>query len=1210
MKELNYVLFSKKIGLVVAIMFIIIAIPASNPTLFDNSKTTLLNDDFTASGNENLAIDAIWSRNDKRIDGSVNETEWETNVNHSISLETYQVILFIENDNDNLYFGIQVDGVNATDLTILGLIFDTGNDGEFSSDGEPYFIINSAMFVYIPMLGFFQTTMNFHEPPTGCFGRLTDTSDNNTKRISIELQLTMASLKISAGDSIPFVLVLQDTKGSTFMFPTDVFNLNGWVPVHTSQINESPPVLSGSQLISTGPPYYTNTTYTFMVNYSDADNNAPDSISVVIDGIYIGMEKSNASDENYVDGCTYILETSLFEGTHNYHFTASQGIFIVRLPNVTSYSTPFINRSNDFAPELSEGRINRINGDNYTTFTYSVKYRDLDNNPPASINVTIDGIPHAMDKVYDDQINFLEGVYYSYSTRLDPGNHTYSFNCTDGIHDVDLGPYSGPTVIKGNASALFDGLVIEVETSQSVTQSSFLTKLKIEYGLLENGSYLASVYVNSFTTFLSEEYVVDPYNGTITETRYYFNPWVSQMFQAGWQDSFWIPRNVSINDTVLLTFNGVTFNATVSGETWRSFNGLNRSCWIVTTIAGDVAYYDKKTGILLQADVVDFGRTGMPGWIRTIKTNIFNFYSPSVLWFNITPQSGDATTKFNFSITINDLDGELPESVKLVINGTEISFPIPGAWETEKLEIIQGINYTLSTFLQPGYYEYYILIDDGRYSTRYPTTTNMTLNVSDTNLDPPVLSGGSAAPFRGHDENVYIFWINYTDINNNPPTFVNVTVDGTAYTMEKFNASDMNMMDGCLYLAKMNLSSGSHLYHFNASDSVFSTGYPAVGNLTIDVNDNPVSSLFTGAEAEYSSTMYGEFRVRFSENAPSIWTVQETFESGEANIEFNNNTFEVISGTGIGGSSFSGVTHLLYFLPSNATIGAQFPIYHPLFGELLYQVTDVALLEAGGRTILCWVLKSDPIIDAILYYEEGSGLLVRLEHGENSPMKIFYIELLGTNIINQYEPSLTVKQETTGTINQSVPFIFNATYTDLDDFKPMYFNLTLNGTEIDCIEEGYLSNDNWKSGVEIYIEMFLEPGYYEYHFNWSDGAFTGSYPANNSANITVLYVNDHDPELSKAAVTPNITHNYTMPLYTVEYKDLDNNPPAFVNVTIDGVNNYSCNKIDPSDSNYVDGVIYYYIGNAMDFGVHNYTFYTNDGVRENSTGLFLGPEII
>ncbi|MFX0101397.1 MAG: hypothetical protein ACFFCS_17615 [Candidatus Hodarchaeota archaeon] len=106
-----------------------------------------------------------------------------------------------------------------------------------------------------------------------------------------------------------------------------------------NETNSNSPTLDEAIVTpGTGLPNFT--VFTFSVNYTDADNNAPQFLNVQINGIPYSMYKQNPMDTNYMDGCTYIYNTTLDGGTWLYDFNCSDGVFLATSgpyagPNVT-----------------------------------------------------------------------------------------------------------------------------------------------------------------------------------------------------------------------------------------------------------------------------------------------------------------------------------------------------------------------------------------------------------------------------------------------------------------------------------------------------------------------------------------------------------------------------------------------------------------------------------------------------------------------------------------------------------------------------------------------------------------------------------------------------------------------------------------------------------------------------------------------------------
>ena len=74
------------------------------------------------------------------------------------------------------------------------------------------------------------------------------------------------------------------------------------------------------------------TNFKFTVNYSDADNNMPTSINVIINDTVYSMSKQNLGDTNYTDGVIYEYQTFLNNGTYNYYYNVTDGKYSISYP--------------------------------------------------------------------------------------------------------------------------------------------------------------------------------------------------------------------------------------------------------------------------------------------------------------------------------------------------------------------------------------------------------------------------------------------------------------------------------------------------------------------------------------------------------------------------------------------------------------------------------------------------------------------------------------------------------------------------------------------------------------------------------------------------------------------------------------------------------------------------------------------------------------
>ncbi|WP_168119557.1 glycoside hydrolase family 9 protein [Paenibacillus sp. HB172176] len=79
----------------------------------------------------------------------------------------------------------------------------------------------------------------------------------------------------------------------------------------------APTLTSGGVDNTTGD---TSTDYTFDVTYTDADNEAPFKVELLLDGVVHVMDPVNVADTDYTDGNQYTYTTKLPQGIHSYYF--------------------------------------------------------------------------------------------------------------------------------------------------------------------------------------------------------------------------------------------------------------------------------------------------------------------------------------------------------------------------------------------------------------------------------------------------------------------------------------------------------------------------------------------------------------------------------------------------------------------------------------------------------------------------------------------------------------------------------------------------------------------------------------------------------------------------------------------------------------------------------------------------------------------------
>nr|MDO8084166.1 hypothetical protein [Candidatus Sigynarchaeum springense] len=1160
-------------------------------------------DRVAESGDENYAYTALWSVADKTIDGYALASEWTLGFNKTL-METTSSVLMVENDERNIYihFTTTVESTSS----MFEVVFDTGNDGVWAQAGEPVFQFQGGRMMLLLATSFFSLGST-EAVPANCMGAQVFSGIN----MNVEMQLPLAWLEMSPGDTISCAII-WGSSGPTYMYPSNIFEISAWAPIHTVLPDSHDPTLTSPGFAPGVPPYNTNISYTFSIVYTDLDNNAPaNGITLILNGNAVAMEKQDPGDFNYIDGCTYVLTTYLPPGVSQYAFVTSKGLVVVRNPVSTDLATPDIQLVNNVAPVLSSGKVNRLNGDVFSEIVYSVIYSDADNNQPQSIEVVVDGTPHSMSRLLPGaHPNYASGVTFVYNTTLAPGSHEFYFTCDDGLYSTRnplVGNYTGPSIIAGSPSALFDGLYAEYDIPFGLM--SYFTMLRYEYALLPNSTYAGSIYGTFVDTVLLQSCNEDPETGTTTSVYTAGGgggPWIE-----GGRDMLWIPRNATLGNSFMINMGYLT-NITITGEYSVTYGLHNRSCWWATDGTEAYMLFDKATGILLRVHM-SISTPGVYYDIAIKDTNAINLHVAEILPISVNPPTGNGSTTFTFKAKIRDLDGIMPRSVSLVVDGQRYAMTRALAAAGPQ-DVAEGIEYLISTTLPTGTRLYHVEVVDGSITVRNPPASELSLVVLASNLNAPILTDGDAIPFNGTTHNIIIFIVKYTDVNNNPPQSINVSVNGIDLAMQRLDPVDMNMADGCWYYNKMSLSIGAFSYHFSAHDGLFSARDPLAGDLQLNVSSSPVSRLFDVIEADYLITLYGSLSVNFTHVSRDIWTCSEMASmTSVQSFNFNETSSIVTSGMGIGGRPGF---HTIYFAPQTISLGSRILVMDlmstgPIFTEQEYEVMDATVRLVDGMPRACWVLEgvTDPL--STIMVEESTGLLVEyvfhMTLGMMGPITSMTITLQRTNIFNYHPCSLVVNDLPSGTYNTNDLIRFNMTIADADGYEPLFFRIVINGTSFDAETMHLYQGADWASGVDIIFQDYFPAGDFVYFVEYSDGKWYGRYPAGNNS-FTINTINNVGPVLSNPRVSPEVTHNYTMPLYMVTYSDADNNAPQSISAIIDG-SPTTCYQYDAYDHNYIDGAEFFAFAPPMSPGPHNYTFSAWDGANLASTSMLFGPVI-
>jgi hypothetical protein len=518
-----------------------------------------------------------------------------------------------------------------------------------------------------------------------------------------------------------------------------------------------------------------------------------------------------------------------------------------------SISSEEINQLNENKPVLSAGLVSPLIGDQITEFTFSVNYTDLDNNEPEFVDVIVNGSTFMMSKLNDSDYNYTDGCIYKYSTYLIPSiyNYTYMFNCSDREYYNSTMTFNDLKVIKTNN---FKPQLLYPQVSPE--NGTDITDFNFTVWYFDDDNNLPThinVTINQ-TTYLMEKQ--DPIDTNATNgIIFYFNTTLDfgyYQFQFNCSDgkfknsTSWI-SNPEVNPffygddiTLISPINGSSlFTDWISFE-WSSlaasFGNVSYTLQIsnnsdFSSLVFELADIEEEPGItsvdinLIFDSGIYFWRispkfenfTG--NWSEPFKFSLFaNYLPPSLNFGAVTPTIGDQYTVFNFTVSYFDQDNNLPLSLNVIINGSSFAMDKVNSLD---IDYTDGCLFQYLTTLPVSSHNftYSFNCNDGKYSNSSMSFNN--LEVNSANYFAPQLQNLQVSPVYGGLTTIFEFSVWYFDEDNNLPTYVNITLDNTDFSMIQYNPSDSNAMDGILFYFNTTLNYGFHSFQVSCSDGKF-----------------------------------------------------------------------------------------------------------------------------------------------------------------------------------------------------------------------------------------------------------------------------------------------------------------------------------------------------------------------------------------------------
>jgi len=289
----------------------------------------------------------------------------------------------------------------------------------------------------------------------------------------------------------------------------------------------------------------------------------------------------------------------------------------------------------------------------------------------------------------------------------------------------------------------------------------------------------------------------------------------------------------------------------------------------------------------------------------------------------VSPDIGAGGSSFEFRINYKDTDNDAPTSIQVWVDRDDSGIYEPGEKYNMQEVFVDAVYsdgklYTKTLTLPyagNGTINYRFYASDGKLDANGDPTGNKTLTI--TNSAPTLSWTGETnyttdgvSPDSGVTGGSYEFRIDYADIDNTAPNYIEVWVDeddsgtydfGEKYSMTATDGGDGDYTDGKRYTKTLTLNyagDGDLNYTFRASDGMdTATGSPTTDR-TVTVTGAPVlewtgEANYTGDGVNPDSGTSGssfEFRIKYTDSgntAPTsiqVWIDEDdsgTYEPGE-----------------------------------------------------------------------------------------------------------------------------------------------------------------------------------------------------------------------------------------------------------------------------------------------------------------------------------------
>ena len=491
-----------------------------------------------------------------------------------------------------------------------------------------------------------------------------------------------------------------------------------------------PPDLYGEVEPEDGTP---RDQFEFRATYVDEEGDAPRFVNLILDGKQYDMRQEETNSkfgtEDFQDGVIYVARVNgLTWGPHSYHFSTSDGNHSTRTNRM---SGPFIYGKDpdlDYAPEILDFDVEPFSGPPSTTFQFFAEYADPEGEAPKSVSLFLDGEEYAMAvSPEEEEFNYQDGVAYVVSVNgLDWGPHSFYFEVSDGETISRSLVRRGPYVEGEDPNWNRPPDLQGGEVNPFEAKPGDLLKFRVFYSDAEGH---APSYVRAFLD--GNPIVLKPEKPVTNYTkRTAYVGSIENTLDWG-PHKFWFSASDGVNAVVTQPKHG-------------------------PLIHGNDAEWDAPP--MLESD-------------------------------GIKPLSGPPGTEHSFYVTYEDEANQAPTSVKLYLdNKIYDMMPV----EPKATFFAKGVTYTAKVGgLAWGPHKHRFSASDGTHEvfTQWEQGPNVQGDDPIWN-QPPDLENAQVKPQYGGPDTEFSFKVRYNDDDNDPPSTIQLLLDGKAHDMVQVKSSN------------------------------------------------------------------------------------------------------------------------------------------------------------------------------------------------------------------------------------------------------------------------------------------------------------------------------------------------------------------------------------------------------------------------------------